>query len=60
MLALSAGTDSAGIRVPGGLVSFLQGAGEGLPAFDAAKLEDLLERQLRLQKHQGWIRTFIS
>jgi hypothetical protein len=45
---LSAGTDSASIRVPGGLVSFLQGVGEGLPAFDAAKLEDLLERQLRL------------
>jgi hypothetical protein len=52
-LALSAGNESAGIRVPDGLFGFLQGAGEGLPAFDVAKLEDLLERRLRLPG-LGW------
>jgi len=45
---LSAVYGDAGIRLPGGLASFLQGSGEDLPAFDAAMPEDLLERQLML------------
>ena len=45
---LSAVYGDAGIRLPDGLASFLQGSGEDLPAFDAARLEDLLERRLML------------
>jgi hypothetical protein len=45
---LSAGHGDAGIRLPDGLASFLQGIDEDLPAFGAAGLEDLLERQLML------------
>ena len=45
---LSAGYGDAGIRLPDGLASFLHRPEEDLPAFDAAKLEDLLERQLML------------
>ena len=33
---LSAGYGDAGIRLPDGLASFLQGSGKDLPAFDAA------------------------
>jgi len=47
-MALSAGYGDAGIRLPDGLASFLQGIDGDLPAFDAAGLEDLLERQLML------------
>ena len=47
-MALSAGYGDAGIRLPDGLASFLQGIDEDLPAFDAAGLEDLLGRQLML------------
>jgi hypothetical protein len=47
-MALSAGYGDAGIRLPDGLASFLQEIDEDLPALDAAGLEDLLERQLRL------------
>ena len=46
--ALTAGYGDAGIRLPDGLASFLQGIDGDLPAFDAAGLEDLLERQLML------------
>jgi hypothetical protein len=45
---LSAGYGDAGIRLPDGLASLLQGIDGDLPAFDAARLEDLLERQLML------------
>ena len=45
---LSAGYGDAGIRLPDGLASFLHRPEEDLPTFDAAKLEDLLERQLML------------
>ena len=47
-MALSAGYGDAGIRLPDGLASFLQGIDGDLPAFNAAGLEDLLERQLML------------
>jgi hypothetical protein len=47
-MALSAGYGDAGIRLPDGLASFLQGIDGDLPAFDAAGLENLLERQLML------------
>jgi hypothetical protein len=45
---LSAGYGDAGIRIPDGLASFLQGIDGDLPAFDAAGLENLLERQFML------------
>ncbi len=45
---LSAGYGDAGMRLPDGLASFLHRPEEDLPTFDAAKLEDLLERQLML------------
>ena len=47
-MAVSAGYGDAGIRLPDGLASFLQGIDGDLQAFDAAGLEDLLERQLML------------
>ena len=45
---LSAGYGDAGIRLPDGLASFLQVPEDELPAIDAARLEDLLERRLML------------
>jgi hypothetical protein len=45
---LSSGYGGAGIRLPDGLASFLQRPEKDLAAFDAAKLEDLLQRQLTL------------
>jgi hypothetical protein len=45
---LSAGYGDVGIRLPDVLASFLQASEENLPAFDAARLEELLERQLML------------
>jgi hypothetical protein len=47
-MALSVGYGDAGIRLPDGLASFLQGIDEDLPTFDPAGLEDLLGRQLML------------
>jgi hypothetical protein len=41
---LSAGYGDAGIRLPDGLANFLHAPEDALPTFDAARLEDLLER----------------